>query len=197
MEVFPTMLRAALTALIAFGLVACGKPPSAVSLAFSSYESTPVVVTKFSLNGSELGLLPVVVDGRADTMRPSEGASRMDMPVGSGSGSSLSLKAEWTELTTGHAWQGAVSVPVDKLATTNQGRVEMMPVFGPDGLLIVTSDPLPQGEQGGQTVDVAQVCGTALSGGVDYRSDPGALPQLREVLGAARSPAAANACSAK
>lgn len=191
------MSRSALMGLSLLSLMGCERSASTVSLAFSSYESTPVVVTGFALNGSEFGMLPMVVDGRADTARPNEGASRMDMPVGSGSGSSIAVRAEWTELTTGRAWEGVLSVPVQQLAAIDPSRVEMMPVFGPDGLLIVTSDRAATGDQAGQAVDVGQVCGRSVAGAVDYRQDPGALPQLRETLQASRPSAAATPCSSR
>lgn len=189
------MSRMTLIGLSFLALVGCERSSPKVSLAFSSYESTPVVVTGFALNGSDFGMLPMVVDGRADTARPNEGASRMDMQAGAGSGSSIAVTAEWTELTTGRTWQGALSVPVQQLETVEPERVEMMPVFGPDGLLIVTSDRAADGNQEGRAVDVGQVCGSPVAGSVDYRRDPGALPQLRETLQAPRPPAAATTCS--
>lgn len=184
------MKQIILAAFILFGLCGCdGNWPSGVSLAFSSYSSTPVVVTEFSLNDASLGLLPQVVSGQADTNRPFEGAGRMDVSLPSNAKSKVVMKATWVEILTGRAWHGTLDFPIGNLQKVDLNRVEIMPVFGPNGLLLVTSDPTPESDKDQRTVDIAQICAIRdKASDTNYRAQPKALPQLFETLDRAYPP---------
>lgn len=179
-------------------LSACrlGGDPSGVVVSFSTYASTPVVVTEFSLNGTNLGLLPIVAVGLADQDHPRlAGTGEMSVGYPKG-GSTLRLEAEWVELLTDRAWRAQVDVAVDTLETIPTDRVRLMPIFGPNGLMIVASDPVPTSQSDTRENDVARICGTRHeTGDTDFAAKPREYPGLFEALERSYPPQGTSNCS--
>lgn len=149
----------------------------------SAHTGQAVVVTRFSMNGRENPLTPKVVEGRADTMRPHEGASRMLLGLAGGATGRIALEMEWVELSTGHAYRASVAVPMRDLERSASGGVELMPVFAPGGEVVIASDPLPQSEADRSYRDVARTCGQRWpQADHDYHAAPRELPGLYEAL---------------
>ncbi|MEP4198652.1 MAG: hypothetical protein ABJL99_23765 [Aliishimia sp.] len=189
------MMRLICALILAFGLSACrfGSPDS-ISIAFSAYASTPVVVTDMSVNGQRFNFFPKVVRGKGDTNRPMEGAGRMLLGYPKGS-SEMALEISWVELLTQRAFRATTLVSLKSLEISASGAAEFMPVFGPGGLLIVASDPIPKTAQDKTIVDVARVCAERdISADTDFAADPGEFAGLLEAVEATYPAAAASEC---
>lgn len=182
-----TWCRAAILAAV-LALAGCRESePRLMSLSFSSYAASPAVLLDFEVNGVTSGLFPTVVAGEADSgeYRAGGGVYGLDYPA-DGSGS-IRLQAEWVELFTQRAWRAEITVPLagfSRETTFDQGdTLRLMPVFGPNGLMLITSDPVSASADDIRQVDVARVCGSRLpEADFDYTADPTALPQLSELL---------------
>lgn len=191
------MRRLALFLLALLALAACRiGQPSKMSLAFSAYADRPVVLTRMAVNGKDFALTPLVVRGRADVNRPFEGAGRrlMAYPPGPVSGRMV-LDLTWVELPAGTGYAARVEVPLDRLEAAASGGVEFMPVFGPGGLLIIASDPVPKTADATATTDAARICADRAPGAdQDFTAEPGALPALPEALASAKTTPAESEC---
>ena len=179
------------------GLTACrAGEPDQMAVAFSAYTDRPVVLTEMAVNGSPQAFPPLVVRGRADSNRPQEGAGRRLLRYPSGSEGVMGLTVTWVELPSGQAYSAQVEVPLAQLQTAASGGIEFMPVFGPGGLLLITSDPVPASANDRTIRDVVRICATrAPLADTDFGADPGALPALREALASATATANSAACS--
>jgi hypothetical protein len=194
-----TALRLALPVML-LALAGCQETePRLMTLSFSSYGATPAVVLDFQVNGVSAGIFPTVVAGEADGdgRRAGSGSYGLDYPAG-GSGT-VTLRAEWVELFTQRAWRSEITAPLSEFSretTFDRGdTLLLMPVFGPNGLMLVTSDPIPTTATDDRRVDVAQTCGTRLpEADFDYTANPSALPQLGELLDFDYPEVAAPAC---
>lgn len=182
-----TGVRVAILAVV-LALAGCREgEPRLMSLSFSSHTASPAVLLDFQVNGVTSGIFPTVVAGEADNdeHRAGGGVYGLDYPAG-GSGS-IRLEAEWVELFTQRGWRAEVTIPLagfSRETTFDRGdTLLLMPVFGPNGLMLVTSDPIPTSAGDIRQVDVAQVCGSRLpEADFDYTADPSALAQLSELL---------------
>ena len=95
----------------------------------------------------------------------------------------LQIEAVWVELLTHEAFRAEIVVPVLELQRSASNFAEMKPVFGPDGLMLITSDPLPETAVSTLIHDVGRVCGTRIPElDQDYTLEPLALPALKETL---------------
>ncbi|PZO65873.1 MAG: hypothetical protein DI498_08535 [Paracoccus denitrificans] len=162
--------------------------------AFGSFRASPVVVTKMSVNGGAFKLAPVVVDGAADTSLPrANGIDSMTYP--SSTNGTMTLQATWVELLTGRAYQAAVNVPDAELQKSPTGRLEFAPLFGPNGEMIVSSDPLPTAEGVGEKRNIVTTCAArSPADDFDYRADPNSLPMLADALALPRPAVGASRC---
>lgn len=179
--------RAALSVLVIAGLAGCQiGQPNQMALAFSAYTNRPVVLTEMSVNGSEMAFTPLVIRGRADTNRPQEGAGRRLLGYPGGENGIMDLDVTWVELPSGAAYSARVDVPLSNLNAAASGGVEFMPIFAPNGLLIVTSDPVPTSASDRTVRDIIRICATRTpAGDKNYRANPSELAALREALAAA------------
>lgn len=104
----------------------------------------------------------------------------------------MALEMTWIELSSGQAYRAAATVPLSELEVSASGAVEMQSIFAPSGLLIIGSDPLPEGTDDLRIRDVARVCGTrAPEADHDYTDTPRELPGLFEAVETLNSAAAA------
>ncbi len=148
--------------------------PSTYGLSFGSHAASPVVVTRVGVNGGDFAMVPVLVDARSDEVMPrSTGVYSVQFPS---AGDDVALDVEWVEVTTGRAYAGQATVPVKELERL-ENSVYVAPVFGPNGLMIVTSDTATD------RIDLAQICAARRpAGDTDYRAVPDSLPDLAGVL---------------
>lgn len=154
-----------------------------LDLSFATYAQTPVVLTGFAVDGATMVEGPRAIQGLADLRRPNVEAGAMLLDLPQGTGDRLSLSVEWVELLSHDAYRAKLAVPVEALRKSQSGYVQMMPVFGPGGLLLVTSDQPATGSDTGEKRDVARVCGSRdPKRDFDYTATPSALPMLREIL---------------
>lgn len=166
---------------------------STYGVSFGSLAASPVVVTRMSVNDGDFNVVPVLVDAWSDEVMPrSNGVYSMQYA----GGDDLALDIAWVELLTGRAYSASISVPVEELEQEGDS-LYFAPVFGPNGLLVVTSDPVPTSAENQPTRDVAQVCATRMpEGDTDYRAAPDSLPDLAAILADQRPPAGDAACPA-
>jgi hypothetical protein len=118
------------------------------------------LLRELRVNGGQV-LADQVVYALADQEMPrSNGNNILNYPPHR-SGSNVTVSATWVELRTNKAWRATVSAPVSSfvLEPATSG-IRMAPVFGPNGLLILTSDPIPTSATDIAKVDVAKACGT-------------------------------------
>lgn len=169
--------------------------PDQMFMSMSAYTDRPVVVTRMSVNGRSLDMMPMVVRGRADTNRPRENAGGKMLSYPAGSGGVMRLDLTWVELPAGTGYQAVAQVPLGALERDGTGAAAFMPVFGPGGLLIITSDPMPKSASDMTTRDVVRMCGTRTpAADVNYAATPGELPALREALAGARAAPGQSEC---
>ena len=162
-----------------------GAEPTGLTLSYSTYEATPVVLNGVEVNGVVFLAHPTMVEGQADTPGPryGNGSYLMDYPR-SGNAEELSLRVVWTELLTGRGYSAETQVPVAGLERATADRVEMMPIFGPNGLMIVSSDPLPESETVAARNDVVTLCGQRdPAGDRDWETMLNEVPGLAEAQG--------------
>ncbi|WP_319412146.1 hypothetical protein [uncultured Cohaesibacter sp.] len=163
--------------------------PAGLDLSFSSYAQTPVVLTEFRVNDVVLMPGERVVQGLADLNRPHENAGVSVWTMRLDGDGAILFEASWVELLSHRAYHAEIAVPVRQLQRNALDHVEMMPVFGPGGLLVIASDPMPQ--TGTETEiteiteihDAGQICAERQpEQDRDYTEDPTELPMLKEIL---------------
>lgn len=177
------MLRAAMFGM-ALALPGCfGDQPDSYGLSFGSYSASPVVVTRLAVNGRDFQMVPLLVDARSDEVMPRASGGLYSLPWPKGRDGQAALEVTWVELPTSRAYTASAQVAIADLMRGASNTVYLAPVFGPNGLLLVTSDPLPQSESDQPTRDLAQLCAARSPGDdVDYRATPDSLPDLANVL---------------
>tara|TARA_R110000737_G_scaffold111883_1_gene144911 strand:- start:406 stop:978 length:573 start_codon:yes stop_codon:yes gene_type:complete len=177
------MLRLSLALLATLSLSACRLgQPSQMVLSYSAYTGRPVVLTEMSVNGTAMAMIPAVVNGRADTSKPRVGSLNQLLGYPAGKAGEMQLDMTWVELPSGAAYHAVVQVALKDLQRSSNG-VEFMPVFGPGGLLIIASDPVPKGPGDKITRDVLRTCATRTpDADRDYAATPRELPALSEAL---------------
>lgn len=161
--------------------------PEGVTLSFGTYAASPVIITDFRLNGIPVHSFPLLENSEVDQIHPRVGGALYSLPYPSGENAqTLQISAAWVELLTHRAFTADLEVSVGQLQTLGPDQVRMMPVFGPNGLLLITSDPQPGTGMGTDmgTADLARVCGTrAPLADRDFTGAADAMGGLREALG--------------
>ena len=160
------VLRAVATIGIGAVLSGCAtSEPAWLNLSFSSYASTPVVLTGYRLNGQTPAMPPVpdLVAGIADVEWPRVGNGLYSLMYPRGEDPQvLAIELEWVELLSGRAWRVEAHVPIASLSGEAGQRADIMPIFGPDGLVVISSDPVPTTTGPEPVVDVLRLCGTRV-----------------------------------
>nr|WP_321461760.1 hypothetical protein [uncultured Cohaesibacter sp.] len=157
--------------------------PAGLDLSFSSYAQTPVVLTEFRVNDVVLMPGERLVQGLADLNRPHENAGVSVWTMRLDGDGEILFEASWVELLSHRAYHAEIAVPVRQLQRNALDHVEMMPVFGPGGLLVIASDPMPQTGTEAELHDAGQICAERQpEKDRDYTKDPTALPMLKEIL---------------
>ncbi len=170
--------------------------PEGIALRFSTYVQSPVVVQEFRVNGKLMWPGEIPVQGLSDLYRPHDNAGVKYLSLDIDGRGSLRIVATWVELLTHEAYRAEVAVPVQELQRSASGYAEVMPVFGPGGLLLITSDPIPETPDSTETHDAGRVCGTrAPELDKDYAKDPLSLPALKETLEYDRPAGVGNGCA--
>lgn len=190
------LLQGVLLTILALSVSGCRMGgPGTMFLSMSAYTDRPVVVTEITVNGQALDMTPRVVRGRADTNRPREHAGGALLSYPAGSGGQMQLDLTWVELPSGAGYRAAATVPLDRLETDGSGAAAFMPVFGPGGLLIVASDPMPKSGSDTRTRDIVRLCATRTQAADrNYAQTPGELPGLREALATAQASPVESEC---
>ena len=178
------VLRAAVACGLAALLGSCTSgEPTGLGLSFSSHASVPVVLTGYRLNGHALMTPPVpdLVAGVADVEWPRVGNGHYALAYPRGTDPDvLTLELEWVELLSGRAWRAEADVPISKLSGEAGRKVEVMPIFGADGLLIISSDPVPTSTGPEPVADVLRLCGTRVP-----EADQADIAQSDAIIGVA------------
>lgn len=134
-----------------------GASADTMALMFSSYWSSPVVVTHFAMEGPLGEIHPEIASGRADgDGARSGGAALLGPPADVGRDGLWHLSAQWVELPTDKAWRAEVDIPIKDL-TIVRGSYELNVIFGPNGLLLIGSDK--SGSTPDFHVDIVRTCG--------------------------------------
>lgn len=157
-------------------------PAPMMNIGFASYGGHPVVIKEFILNTQRSSLFAErVVDGGGEAPPITSGAGNHLVSYRKGWGGDISIDVSWVELSTGEAWQATANVSADRMTRSASGAIELMPILGPGGLLIISSDPIPETAQDQRVNDLARICGTRVPElDQDYASNPRALPGLWE-----------------
>lgn len=158
--------------------------PEGIALSFGTYASSPVIITDFRLNGEPAQHFPLLENSEVDQISPRVGGAIYSIAYPPGdSPDSLQISASWVELLTHRAFSADLAVPVKELQTLAPDQVRMMPVFGPNGLLLVTSDPQPSASDAPKA-DLARICGRRMpSADRDFSDAADTLGGLSEALG--------------
>ncbi len=171
--------------LVALALAACkeGRDPERLDLNFGSFEASPAILLDFRINGKTLGHFPTVESSRADTETPrGNGGASLSYPPGDPPGR-ITITAEWVELFTHKAWRAEFDLrTADFTWHEVLDQIRVTPVFGPNGLIIIASDPIPKSADV-VTKDIARLCGTrAPEADFDFARRPDQIAQLPELL---------------
>ena len=184
--------RAVLAFSVLAMLAACG---GQAHIGFSAYTNRPVVLTDMSVNGKTIPLVPMVVQGRAERLQGRTTGGGMMIGYPAGSWGQLALTLRWVDRSTGQAWRANVNVPLSQLERSASGGVEFMPVFAPGGLLLITSDPIPQSADDARTRDVLRLCASRTpAADQDFTADPTSLPALVEAVATMQRGPAPSSC---
>lgn len=182
-------------------LQACFGPsePDTVSLTFGAYRASPVVLLRAQVNGMRVEWPDKLVSGAADnpnySPRGGSGVSLLDFPPSIERGQVV-FSMTWVELFTQKGWTAEVRVPIGLFHRYNDGRtMEMAPIFGPNGLLVIASDPPPVSATNIPRVDVGRVCGRrSPEHDRDYTRAPGDIIGLADLLARGRTAIDAPEC---
>jgi hypothetical protein len=158
--------------------------PARMSLSFGSYAASPAILLSAQVNGRSGPWQGMLVASRADQASPRGGGIvATDYPPAAEPGQVV-VAMEWVEVFTGKAWAAELRAPVaalDRLAALDS--VTLTPIIGPNGLLVLGSDPVPATADAVRPVDVARICGHRLPPrDSDYTRTPGAVAGLPELL---------------
>lgn len=161
----------------------CLAGPSAdhMALMFSTYWSSPVVVTHFAIEGPIGEIHPEIPGGRADNGGArSAGAALLGAPMDVGGDGLWHLSAQWVELPTDKAWRAEVDIPVEKL-TVSRSSYQLNVIFGPNGLLLIGSDKI--GNTPADHVDIVRSCGQRVPAADEkWRLKTGHFPGLPIIM---------------
>lgn len=191
-----SILRRATTFAMLCLLAACRLgQPSKMAVSFSAYTNRPVVLTEMLVNGTAMTLVPNVVQGRADDYGRELIMGNRMLGYPKGDSGVMQLKLTWIELPHGAAYQAEIQLPLSELEYSSWSGIDFSPIFAPDGLVIIASDPPAKKGQKRITRDVARICGTRMPDlDFDYTKDPRELPGLFEALQTTKAPASLSEC---
>lgn len=136
--------------------------PNGLAMSYSTYVQSPVVIEEFKVNGQHTLQGKTEVQGLADLRRPHDNSGWYMLPRDIDANGTLQIEAVWVELLTHKAFRAEIVVPVLELQRSASNFAEMKPVFGPGGLMLITSDPLPETPDSRVMHDVGRVCGERM-----------------------------------
>lgn len=166
------------------GAGTCQRKVTSLVITTGSYGSTPVIINSLFVNDTPYRFEQTVVVGMSDTMTP-RGTGAWLIPVPDGISDPVLIKTEWTELLTGRAYSAVIGAPLDKfdIRRLGSGRYQttITPIYGPNGLLVIASDPIPTSVEDIPKNDVARICGVRVpSADKDWRTEVDNVAQLKE-----------------
>ncbi|QDC09483.1 hypothetical protein FHY55_09590 [Oceanicola sp. D3] len=155
-----------------------GAAPSEIELTRGTYRATPAYFTEVSLDGGQYLPLPSAMAGHADEMEPrTQNSMYLGWRGGSGK---VPVRVSWVELLSGRAWVAETAVDMGALERSASGAARIGVIVGPNGLLLVASDPLPT--EGGPR-NLARTCGKrAPDNDRDLRAETGSEPKLARLF---------------
>jgi hypothetical protein len=183
-------------AALTIGLAACqDAEPAYVLLTYGSYAASPVVVKDVTMNGAPVAHGAIAATEADMTTPRTTDYHTLGYPPATDR-TQVTLSATWVEVFTHKAWTATVTGPLSAFARGSATDTILVgPVFGPNGLMVLTSDPLPTSATDIPQVDIARVCGTRTAeADFDYTADPGQLPGLPEMLQFSFPPVTAPEC---
>lgn len=152
-----------------------------MTLTFSVYESTPVVLTHFSMEQPLGPIMEKIVSHSVDVGEArSGGGAVISAPLDVDGDGFWHLSALWVELPTDRAWQAEVDIPYRDLTVSREAyRVNV--IFGPNGQLLIGSDRI--GNKPSDQVDIVQVCGSrAPQADRAWRKELNRFPELPIIM---------------
>jgi len=172
--------------------------PAGMSLSFGSYAASPVVLLEARVNGQPVEWPGYLVAGMADSTTPrGSGISLLDY-VPAENPREVHVAMTWIEVMTSRAWRAEVVAPLSAFARApGTGSVEVTPIFGPNGLMIVASDPVPTSATDIPLVDVARLCGKRVPAlDADLLARPADTVNLQTILDLGVPPVTGAECPA-
>lgn len=152
-----------------------------MTLTFSVYESTPVVLTDFSMEQPLAPIMEQIVSHSVDVGQArGVGGAGISAPLDVDGDGLWRLSARWVELPTDRAWQATVDIPFKEL-TVSYDAYRVNVIFGPNGQLLIGSDKI--GNKPSDQVDIVQVCGKRVpQADRAWRKEPGRFPELPIIM---------------
>lgn len=173
----------AVTIALGIGLVAPSdaRARDGLSLNFTSFGASPVVLTGFAVEQPLAPIPPELIAGAADTEFPRlMGGRAVSAPSDAKRDGKWVISAQWVELATDKAWTARAEIPISAL-TFDETSYTLLLVFGPNGEMLIGSDRFSADPSA--RVDVARVCGTRLpQNDKAWRKETGYFPALATVL---------------
>lgn len=157
------------------GAGACQRKVTSLSLSTGSYSSTPVILTEMRVNGVLYRFEGHVVAGMSDIMMP-RGSASWSITIPEGLSDPVRIETSWTEILTNRAYSATIEAPLKKFDVYQIGqgwyKTTITPIYGPNGLLVIASDPIPTSADNIPKNDVARICGVRVpSADKDWRSE--------------------------
>ncbi len=194
------LTRATVLLLVAWTAGCRPDGPDGLAVAFDSYAASPAVLVEALVNGQPVEWPGTLVAGAADRVTPrGGGVSLLGYPPLPGDAATVAVTMTWVEVMTGKAWRAEVRAPVaDFQRSPGTGSLRLTAIFGPNGQMIVASDPVPASAADIRLVDVGQTCGQRVrDADADLAARPLATAGLTELLAAGVPPVAEAACPAQ
>lgn len=175
--------------LVSIGIFAsaCSSRIESLTLSFSSYAISPVVLTHFSIEQPLAPTQREIISGLADSEVPrTYGSNALSLPVDKDDDNKWVVSAQWVELPTDKAWQSSAEVNIDDL-TYQFGGYELEVIFGPNGELVIGSDKLLGNNELNkpvfEVIDLAHNCGVRVpSADHAWRLETGYFPDVSDFM---------------
>jgi hypothetical protein len=174
--------------------------PETMTISFGAYRASPVILLDARVNGKPVAVPGSLVDGVADdpmySPRAGGSYSLLGYPRSTGH-SEMIVSMTWVEVFTQKAWTAEVRVPLDRFDGNRvRSVIRFAPIFGPNGLMIVSSDPIPTSATNIPRVDVARICGSRVPGlDRDYTAKPDETISMADLLTTERVPVVLPECA--
>lgn len=172
---------AALAAAMLLAGAGAASAADSLTLTFGSYQSSPVLLTHFSIESPMAPTPEMVVISAAERQMPrTNGASAaISPPKDMGGDGKWKIAAQWIELQTSRAYRSELTIPVSGL-TEAYGAYELNVIFGPNGLFLIGSDRISNRHE--DRVDLAAGCGERVpSADRNWGEQTGRYPELPAV----------------